>query len=91
MKIRLAKEDETCLAVTFAYEASIVKAIRSIDGRRWHPASKTWFIPYTLLALEQLKEMFLRADVDIDAELVEECPALEEWEPMEPVEEISYR
>ena len=44
--------------VCFAYHPDNVARIKSVDGRRWHPAEKCWSIPHTEKAVAQLRIQF---------------------------------
>ena len=46
------------LFVSFAYHPKNVERIKSVPGRRWHPAEKCWSIPHTGKAIAQLRHLF---------------------------------
>ena len=83
MEVGLEKHDEHRLAVRFSYDAGIVETIRAISGRSWNSELRAWLIPYTVRAMEELKEQFERKDVEIETSLREECQTLREWERVE--------
>jgi hypothetical protein len=57
------------IVVSFPYDPSIVTKIKTIEGRRWHPAEKHWSFPYTNGLLEKILEVFGDKNVKIDPSL----------------------
>ena len=59
MKIsKITHHNEVRIRVDFPYNAQTTALLRQIPDTRWSKTLKTWHIPYTKEAYEQLKEMF---------------------------------
>jgi len=50
------------IKLDFAYDSSIVVMIRQVSGARWSPTIKAWHIPYTEVAIDELKIKFPKID-----------------------------
>lgn len=44
-EIRVQNADFKEMRVTFPYNSSFIKKIKTIDGRMWHPEEKYWSFP----------------------------------------------
>ncbi len=55
---KITHKQENRIRVDFPYQQEVVKSIKQISGSRWSNSLKTWHIPYTKLAFEQLTTMF---------------------------------
>jgi hypothetical protein len=60
--------------VSFPYDPSIVTKIKTIEGRRWHPAEKHWSFPNTDRILEKILKVFGDENVHIDPALQAKFP-----------------
>lgn len=47
--ISLSKNDLGSITVAFKYEPLLVEKVKTIEGRKWHPAEKYWSVPYSEL------------------------------------------
>lgn len=75
------KRDEKTLAVRLvSFSAAGVEKLRGLRGRKWHPDEKVWSIPYTLDMVERLIAAFHACTLQIEAELLDECYLLREWQ-----------
>lgn len=54
------------LSVRFRYSTDRVASIRSVPGRRWHPAEKRWSIPWTPEALARLRKAFAGEELRVE-------------------------
>lgn len=59
--------------VTFPYSADVVQAVREIPGRRFVPASKTWHIPDSAVAMAVLPTFAETHNFTIEDGLLEEA------------------
>ena len=57
------------IVVSFTYAPSSVTKIKTIEGRRCHPAEKHWSFPYTDGLLEKILKVFGHREVQIDPAL----------------------
>jgi hypothetical protein len=44
-RIQVSKDPSGRIIVSFPYDALLVAKVKTIDGRRWHPAEKHWSFP----------------------------------------------
>jgi len=42
VKIRISNDPSGRIIVSFPYDPLLVTKVKTIDGRRWHPAEKHW-------------------------------------------------
>jgi len=57
------------IIVSFPYDPLIVDKVKSIDGRRWHPARKHWSFPKLDGVLDKIVGLFENEDVQVDPSL----------------------
>src|SRR3990167_7944825 len=78
------KSNSNKIEISFSYNAVLVSFVKSLDGRRYNPATKSWFIPLTG-SHESLKRLASRgfdispnvwAESRKDAEQAREAEAL---------------
>jgi integrase/recombinase XerD len=65
---KITHKDEIRIRVDFPYQKEFVISIKKIPGYKWSNSLKTWHIPYTKSAFDQLKAMF----PDLEYERVEQ-------------------
>ncbi len=51
-RIQISYDPSGRLIVSFPYDPLLVSKLKTIDGRRWHPAEKHWGFPNTEEILE---------------------------------------
>lgn len=56
--IRVTKVSKQELMVIFPYNEDRVTKVKTIEGRRWDIASKSWIVPYTDKSIEELTDIF---------------------------------
>jgi len=44
-RINVSKDPSGRIIVSFPYDPLFVAKVKTIDGRRWHPAEKQWRFP----------------------------------------------
>ncbi len=69
LKIKILKDRENNLMVSFSYNPQFVEKIRTIEGHRWHPGGKYWGFPNSNGTLEKILEVFEGEKVYIDPAL----------------------
>ena len=74
VSIIINKDDSDRIVVSFPYDPSIVTKIKTIEGRRWHPAEKHWSFPNTDSILEKILKVFGDKEVQIDSALQANLP-----------------
>jgi site-specific recombinase XerD len=62
----IGKDASGRIVVSFPYDPSIVTKIKTIEGRRWHPAEKHWSFPNTDSILEKILKVFEGKEIQID-------------------------
>lgn len=62
------------IIVSFPYDPLLVSKIKTIDGRRWHPAEKHWSFPNKDNILEKILKVFGDKEVQIDPILTSPSP-----------------
>lgn len=58
-KIKLSKgilEEQEVVFIEFAYDASLVKKVKTIEGTRWSKSLKTWYISAEQFYIENFPE-----------------------------------
>jgi len=68
-KVKILKDRENNLVVSFPYNPQFVQKINSIKGHRWHPDGKYWSFPNTNGILERILKVFEGEKVYIDPTL----------------------
>jgi len=68
IQIDLIAEDT--VAVTFPYDAGLVKAIKTLDDRRWNPKERRWEVH--LSHLEEILRLFALDRSGLDARILEQ-------------------
>jgi hypothetical protein len=66
MKIKILKDKEKNLMVSFPYNPQFVERIKSIKGHRCHPEGKYWGFPNSNELLENILEIFEDEKIYID-------------------------
>ena len=69
VQANIGKDLSGRIVVSFPYDPSIVTKIKTIEGRRWHPAEKHWSFPNTDSILEKILKVFGDKEVQIDPSL----------------------
>jgi hypothetical protein len=68
-RIKISRNAESRITVTFPYNADYVAKIKGMPGRRWHPEEKCWSLPSDGSVLERLASIFKGEELDIDPSL----------------------
>ncbi|XEC97294.1 phage integrase N-terminal SAM-like domain-containing protein [Paenibacillus tarimensis] len=80
MEISVSKRDEMTVAVKFhGFNKQGIEKIRTIPGRRWNPDESVWTIPYTIETVSKFLNVFKDCNLQIEAQLLEECYLLKAW------------
>jgi len=66
MKIKILKDRENNLIVSFPYNPQFVEKIKTIKGHRWHPEEKYWSFPNSDGTLEKILKVFEGEKIYID-------------------------
>jgi len=69
LKIKVLKDREDNLMVSFPYNPQFVQKIKTIKGHRWHPGDKYWPFPGTNETLERILKVFEAEEIYIDPAL----------------------
>ncbi len=69
LKIKILKDKENNLIVSFPYNPQFVEKIKTIKGHRWHPDGKYWSFLNTNGTLERILKDFEGEEVYIDPSL----------------------
>jgi len=69
LKIKVLKDREDNLMVSFPYNPQFVQKIKTIKGHRWHPDGKYWSFPGTNETLERILKVFEGEEIYIDPAL----------------------
>ena len=69
LKIKILKDKENNLIVSFPYNPQFVEKIKTIRGHRWHPEEKYWSFPNSNGTLEKILEVFEGEKIYIDPAL----------------------
>jgi hypothetical protein len=76
VQANIGKDLSGRIVVSFPYDPSIVTKIKTIEGRRWHPAEKHWSFPNTDGILEKILKVFGDKEVQIAPALQANLPNL---------------
>ena len=68
-RIHISNDASGRIMVSFPYDPSIVTKIKTIEGRRWHPAEKHWSFPNLDGMLNKILTVFGNENVQIDLAL----------------------
>jgi len=74
VQANIGKDLSGRIVVSFPYDPSIVKKIKTIEGRRGRPAEKHWSFPNTDTILEKISQVFGDKEVQIDPALQANLP-----------------
>ena len=66
LKIKILKDRENNLMVSFPYNPQFVQKIKTIKGHRWHPNGKYWSFPGSNETLERILKVFGAEEIYID-------------------------
>jgi integrase len=66
LKVKILKDKENNLIVSFPYNPQFVEKIKIIKGHRWHPEEKYWSFPNSNGTLEKILEVFEGEKIYID-------------------------
>jgi hypothetical protein len=67
--IVLGKDVSGSITVSFQYDPQLVQKVRTIEGRKWHPAEKHWSFPDSDGTLEKILKVFEGEKIQIDPAL----------------------
>ncbi len=73
-RIKISNDPSGRITVSFPYDPLLVEKIKSIDGRRWHPAEKHWSFPKSNDILEKILRVLEDNEVQIDPALKPPSP-----------------
>jgi hypothetical protein len=74
VQANIGKDLSGRIVVSFPYDPSILTKIKTIEGRRWHPAEKHWSFPNTDGIVEKILKVFGDKEVQIDPALPANLP-----------------
>jgi hypothetical protein len=66
-RIQVSNDPSGRIIVSFSYDPVLVKKVKTIDGRRWHPAEKHWSFPKTNGTLEKILKVFEGEEIHLDS------------------------
>jgi site-specific recombinase XerD len=69
VKANISKDTSGRIMVSFPYDPILIEKVKTIEGRRWHPAEKHWSFPNRDDILEKILNVFEDKDVQIDPAL----------------------
>ena len=72
--IQVSKDPAGRVIISFPYDPLLVEKVKTIAGRRWHPAEKHWSFPSTDGMFEKILKIFGDENVQIDPSLQAESP-----------------
>jgi hypothetical protein len=75
-RIQVSNDPSGHIIVFFSYAPLLVEKIKSIDGRRWHPAEKHWSFPNLDGMMEKILKVFGDENVLIDPGVKRTVPRL---------------
>jgi hypothetical protein len=75
-RINISNDPSGRIIVSFPYDPVLVARVKTIDGRRWHPAEKHWSFPNTDGVLEKILKAFEGEEVHIEPALQAKSPTL---------------
>ena len=64
--IHISNDPSGCIIVSFPYDPLLVSKVKTIAGRRWHPAEKHWSFPKLDGMLERILKVFGDENFQID-------------------------
>jgi hypothetical protein len=73
-RIHISSDPSGRIIVSFSYHPLLVEKVKSIDGRRWHPAEKHWSFPKSNSMLEKILKVFGEEEIPIDPTLKRTLP-----------------
>ena len=76
----IAKKQDNKIVISFNYDPFLVSFIKSLDGRKYNPATKAWFLPLanSALSVKRLAERGFRIEQELlDAVKADESAAKE--------------
>jgi hypothetical protein len=68
-RIQISNDSSGRIIVSFPYDPLLVEKVKSIDGRRWHPAEKHWSFPNDDGILDKILKVFGDKEVEMDPAL----------------------
>jgi len=74
VEANIKKDMSGRIIVSFYYDPLLVANIKTIEGRRWHPAEKHWSFPNRDDMLEKILKVFGDKEVQIDSVLQSTLP-----------------
>lgn len=66
--IKVQKVDKE-LKISFAYSVDRIMNIKKLNGYRWDPHQKAWFIPYSKDSLMKLEKLFLDEEIIMELQI----------------------
>jgi len=69
VRIQISNDPSGRIIVSFPYDPLLVSKVKTIDGRRWHPAEKHWSFPKLNGMVEKILKVFGDENVQIDPAL----------------------
>jgi len=68
-RIQISNDSPGRIIVSFPYDSLLVSKVKTIEGRRWHPAEKHWSFPKLDGMSDKILKVFRDEDVQIDPSL----------------------
>ena len=75
-RINISNDPSGRIIVSFPYDPVLVARVKTIDGRRWHPAEKHWSFSKLDGMLEKILKAFEGEEVHIEPALQAKSPTL---------------
>lgn len=69
MAVRIEKEEENYLSISFDYSYEKVSAVKRIAGSRWDPIKSSWLVPITNESLDAIAMAFCDEDIIFDSSI----------------------
>ena len=73
-RIEISNDPSGHIVVSIPYDPLLVTKVKTIEGRRWHPAEKHWGFPKADGILETILKVFGDEDIQIDPTLQPNLP-----------------
>jgi hypothetical protein len=73
-RIHISNDPSGRIIVSFPYNPLLIEMVKSIDGRRWHPAERYWTFPNTDGTLQKILKVFEGEELHIDPALIPPSP-----------------
>lgn len=88
----IVKRNNNAIEISFRYDPQVVSFVKTLEGRKYNPATKSWFIPFagSSVSVEQLERKGFQIDPALKQELMADRQVAQEAEALAVMDDAEF-